>query len=35
MKKALEKRKPEIINSDQGSHFTCKDYINLLKKNME
>jgi putative transposase len=25
--------KPEIINSDQGSQFTCDDYINLLKDN--
>ena len=25
--------KPEIINSDQGCHFTCKDYIELLKSN--
>ncbi|ACL75218.1 IS3 family transposase [Ruminiclostridium cellulolyticum] len=25
--------KPEIINSDQGSQFTCEDYINLLKEN--
>lgn len=23
-------RKPEIINSDQGSHFTCQDYLELL-----
>jgi putative transposase len=25
--------KPEIFNSDQGSHFTSNDYINLLQKN--
>jgi len=25
--------KPDIINSDQGSQFTCDDYINLLKEN--
>lgn len=24
--------KPEIINSDQGSQFTCKEWIDLLKK---
>lgn len=24
--------KPEILNSDQGSQFTCKEYISLLKK---
>ena len=24
--------KPEILNSDQGSQFTCLEYINLLKK---
>jgi len=24
--------KPEIINSDQGSQFTCKDWIDLLEK---
>ncbi len=24
--------KPEIINSDQGSQFTCKDWIELLEK---
>ncbi len=22
---------PEVMNSDQGSHFTCPAYINLLK----
>ena len=31
LKRALSCRKPEIINSDQGSHFTNEDYINLLK----
>lgn len=25
--------KPEIINSDQGSQFTCKDYVDFLKSN--
>ena len=24
--------KPEIINSDQGSQFTCKDWIDYLKE---
>jgi putative transposase len=24
---------PEIMNSDQGSQFTCEDYVNLLKEN--
>ena len=24
---------PKIMNSDQGSHFTSKDYINLLQSN--
>lgn len=30
--KALEKAKPEIFNSDQGSHFTSNQYIKLLKE---
>ena len=25
--------KPEIVNSDQGCQFTCKDYIDCLKSN--
>ena len=25
--------KPEILNSDQGSQFICKEYINYLKSN--
>jgi len=33
LKKALTTSKPEIINSDQGSHFTSNDYIELLKNN--
>jgi len=33
LRRALAKKKPEIINSDQGSHFTNEDYINLLKEN--
>jgi putative transposase len=32
LRKALALRKPEILNSDQGAHFTCTDYINLLKE---
>ena len=31
LKRALSSRKPEIINSDQGCHFTNADYITLLK----
>lgn len=31
LKRALAGRKPEIINSDQGSHFTNPDYIKLLE----
>lgn len=27
---ALERLKPEIINSDHGSHFTSTDYLKLL-----
>jgi len=33
MKRALVGHKPTIINSDQGSHFTSPQYINLLKEN--
>jgi putative transposase len=33
MKRALARRKPEIINSDQGSHFTSPQYTDLLKEN--
>jgi putative transposase len=34
LKKAIKRHgAPEIINSDQGSQFTCEDYINLLKEN--
>lgn len=32
MKRALAKHKPQIINSDQGSHFTSPQYIDLLKE---
>lgn len=31
MRRALQRCKPEIINSDQGSHFTNPDYIALLE----
>jgi putative transposase len=32
LKRALHSRKPEIINSDQGSHFTNPDYLHLLQE---
>jgi putative transposase len=32
MKRALVSRKPEIVNSDQGSHFTSPQYTDLLKE---
>ena len=32
LKRALSSKKPEIINSDQGSHFTNPDYIQLLEE---
>lgn len=31
LKRALSKRKPDIINSDQGSHFTNPSYLNLME----
>lgn len=31
LKRALAKCKPEIINSDQGGHFTNPDYIKLVE----
>lgn len=31
LKRALAGRRPEIINSDQGSHFTNEEYLELLK----
>lgn len=31
LKRALSVYKPEIINSDQGGHFTNPDYIKLLE----
>ena len=30
--RALAKRRPQMINSDQGSHFTNPEYIALLEK---
>lgn len=33
LSRALSNAKPEIINSDQGSHFTNPDYIALLERN--
>lgn len=34
IQKAIKRHgKPGIINSDQGSQFTCDDYINLIKNN--
>jgi putative transposase len=33
LKRAFVKATPEIINSDQGSHFTNEEYVNLLKGN--
>jgi putative transposase len=33
MRRALARSKPEIVNSDQGSHFTSPKYIHLLKEN--
>jgi putative transposase len=32
MRRALSRCTPEIINSDQGNHFTHPDYIDLLKE---
>lgn len=33
LKRAFRRCKPEVINSDQGSHFTNPDYIKLLEDN--
>ena len=33
LRRALCNRKPEIINSDQGSHFTNLSYLDLLEAN--
>lgn len=32
LKRAFSHCKPEIMNSDQGSHFTNSDYLELLEK---
>jgi putative transposase len=32
VQKALQQAKPQIFNSDQGSHFTSTSYIDLLKQ---
>lgn len=32
LKRAFSRCKPEIMNSDQGSHFTNSDYLELLEK---
>jgi putative transposase len=32
LKRALSNHKPDIINSDQGGHFTNPDYIELLEE---
>lgn len=31
LNRTLLQRKPKILNSDQGSHFTCTEYIQLLQ----
>ena len=31
LNRALSRRSPEVINSDQGSHFANEDYLKLLK----
>jgi putative transposase len=34
LKRAIQKfGKPEIVNSDQGAQFTCRDWVELLKNN--
>lgn len=33
MERAFTRRKPGIVNSDQGSHFTSPKYIDLLQEN--
>ncbi len=32
LRRALERKRPEIINSDQDGHFTNPDYIALLEE---
>ena len=31
VRRALAQAQPDILNSDQGSHFTAKDYVDLVK----
>jgi putative transposase len=33
LRRAFAVAKPKILNSDQGSHFTSSDYVELLQKN--
>jgi putative transposase len=33
LKRAFCRCKPEILNSEQGSHFTCASYLELLNEN--
>lgn len=33
LRRALERRRPEIFNTDQGAQFTSTDFINELKSN--
>lgn len=33
LKKALAKAKPQIFNTDQGSQFTCNEFIQILSEN--
>ncbi len=33
LRRALRNRRPEIINSDQGSHFTNQAYLDLMESN--
>jgi putative transposase len=32
LEEALMRWQPDIFNSDQGSQFTCNDFINVLKR---
>ena len=32
LENALNRSRPEIFNSDQGSQFTCEDFTDILKK---
>ena len=33
LNQALKEEKPEIVNTDQGTQFTSKDWIKVLKEN--